>query len=1063
MADINELRLRARLTEQRALAVRATAPVEQILMFGGQPTDARRVELEESGWTATGEGTVWGGAEPWAWFRIRFRVPNEWRDGPVRLNMPLGGQGMLYLDGAPWQGLDPNHRTVTLPAACFDGATHLAAIECYAAAGTTAPRGPQERFALGACRLELVDPDLEGYYYDLVVGTDALHVLPESLPERAQLLELLLEAENLVNRRHPGSDALVASVRAARALLAERLPRLAAQSAPGRPHVVAFGHAHIDTAWLWPLIQTRRKVARSWSTVLRLMERFPDYYFLGSQPQQYRWMEEDEPEIYQQALERVKEGRWEPTGALWVEPDGNLPSGESWVRQLIYGQRYFLEHFGRRAHVVWLPDSFGYSAALPQLMKSAGVHTIVTSKLSWNTTNRMPHDTFRWRGLDGTEVMSFFITAAEDYRVEDWVTAPIETIRGIATYNGHMTAPELVSAWVRYRDKALGNAVIYPFGWGDGGGGPTEEMLEFARRVTDYPGLPTVKQGPLEPFLADTLERVWDNPRLAVWEGELYLEYHRGTYTSQAGVKWGNRRAEHALHDAELWASWATLLGGNGAAWRERLTRAWEIALRNQFHDILPGSSVAEVYVDQRLEHAEVLSLAASVREEAQRTLGERVASQGRALALFSSLPWERGGPIALSGNPATGASLQGADGQPLAVQETRDNEDQPILLVDGALIPALGVAVLPLGAGRSDAAARELWVSERALENSALRLEFDDRGNIASLFDKRYSREVLAPGGGGNQLLAFEDKPISYDAWDIDQYYVEKATPIDMVDNWQVIEQGPVRAGVEITRSWEGCTIRQRIFLYAGSPRVELQSYVDWHLRQVLLKTAFPLAVHSTQADYECAFGYVQRPTHRNTSWDAARFEVSGHRWVDLSETGYGVSLINDGKYGHDCLGTVLRLTLLKSAIDPDPLADEGEHHFSYALLPHGPEWSIADTVREAYAFNLPVHALPVHAQQRGSAGLPASLITSVSDHAVVDTVKPAENGDGVIVRVYECANRRGPVTLRFAYSLAAAQPVTILEDRDDAAEAVVASDRELRFDLLPFQVRSFRVHLRV
>ncbi|MGH2410809.1 MAG: glycoside hydrolase family 38 C-terminal domain-containing protein, partial [Chloroflexota bacterium] len=395
-----------------------------------------------------------------------------------------------------------------------------------------------------------------------------------------------------------------------------------------------------------------------------------------------------------------------------------------------------------------------------------------------------------------------------------------------------------------------------------------------------------------------------------------------------------------------------------------------------------------------------------------------------------------------------------------LSTQAVLDLDGVRRTLIAGVSIPAHGYATLLLGNGDPLGGATALRVEERLLENRFTRLTLDERGRFSSLFDKQHGREVLAPGGGGNRLLAFEDKPISYDAWDIDSFYREKAREIDDLTSWEVVEHGPVRAAIEISRRFDRSTVRQRILLHADSPAVTVQTSIDWHQRQVLLKAAFPLAVHGMEAKYECAFGYVSRPTHQNTSWDSARFEVCAHRWADLSETGYGVSLLNDGKYGHDCQGHVLRLTLLKSAIEPDPMADEGEHFFSYALLPHGPDWTIEDTVRAAHAFNLPVQARLV-----GAGGdLPAagSLVSSDHDHAVVDTVKPAEDGDGLIVRVYDCANRRGPVTLQFSRSLGSAEAVTILEELDSEAGPLTVDGGMLHFDLLPFQVRSFRVRLR-
>jgi len=1109
-------RLNSRLREQQLAAVRASLPLERLLLRPGQLEEARDLDLDDSGWTPVAAGAQWGGADAWTWFRVWFRVPASWAGERARLSLPLGGQGMSYLDGKPWQGLDERHQAITLPREYLDGKPHLAAVEAYAVPNTTIARKPTDTCTVGQCRIEMIDAEAEAFFYDLAVGVETVAVLPEALAERNALLNLLLGAENMVDRLDPGSEAFRQSVARARTHLARGLEALAAAGSAGRPRILGVGHAHIDTAWLWPIAQTRRKVARSWSTVLRLMERFPHYHFLCSQPQQYKWLEEDEPDLYAQVAKRIAEGRWEPAAATWVEPDTNLPSGESLVRQFLYGQTYLRDHFGRQTGILWLPDAFGFSGALPQLMRSAGVHSFVTIKLSWNDTNRMPHDTFRWRGIDGTEVLAYFMTAGEDWQPVDFMADPFPVKRRAANYNANFSIKELFGGWVRYRDKLLNTETLYSFGYGDGGGGPTESMLEYADRLHSYPGLPSVTQGSAERFLQGLGDRLLPDPRTPTWEGELYLEYHRGTYTSQGRAKWDNRRAEHLLHDAELWCAWTQQLGQAQPDWRDRLARCWQDVLLNQFHDILPGSSIGEVYQDQRRQLAAALAEAGGVLAEAQETLvaslwhhTQTTAASGSAGILpvpgspESSLHRPGTAPVSSAPIPPPPTGSAGAppapvdarvavssiavfNGSPFARTETSELrlppgtpdrttlltiggqslQLQPVtaaggtVLVSGLTIPPLGFAFLNLGTADAAQGPTDLVVSERVLENRFFKLELDSHGRFSSLLDKRYHREVLAPGGG-NQLLAFEDKPISFDAWDIDDYYTEKATEIVDVQSWKVVESGPVRGGVEITRAFGTSIIRQRILIHVDTPRIDIQTQLDWHQRQVLLKAAFPLAIHAAQATYECAFGFVQRPTHRNTSWDAARFEVPGHRWADLSEAGYGASLLNDGKYGYDCLGNVLRLTLLKSAIQPDPLADEGSHSFAYALYPHGPDWHIEDTVKAAIAFNMPVYARPVAA---GDTPLPeaASLVESDSAHAMVDTVKVAENGQGIIVRVYDCANQRGPVCLTFAHPIASAVPVNILEEgRDQAATPAVDGNR-LSFTLLPFQVRSFRVVLR-
>ncbi len=1048
-------RLRARALEQLESAVLERAPLARLQLRNG-----RRSAVESGGeWRDARSRDRWGADEPWVLFKASFRIPAAWRESPVRLRLELGGQGMAYLDGMPWQGLDANHLTITLPSSANDGAEHVVLVEEYAVGEGTAPREPGTVCEIGACGLELVSKQGEALAYDLLLGSDTLRYLPEDNPARRALAEVLLAAEGAVDRRRPGSASYWTSVEKALSILADGMHGLAGRFG-AQPTVLAIGHAHIDTAWLWPLDQTRRKVARSWSTVLRLMDRYPAYRFLASQAQQYRWIEEDEPALYRQILARVREGRWEPAAAMWVEPDVNLTSGESMVRQFVYGQRESTKRFGARCEILWLPDTFGYSGALPGLMRSAGVHTFVTSKLSWNTTNVMPHDTFRWRGLDGSEVLAFFITSGIDPRVERWIADTDNPLWEIATYNGHFTVYEIGSAWTRYRDKALSDSVLYPFGFGDGGGGPTEEMLEAAARMQAYPGLPAVRQGSAVEFLKDLHARLIANPRTPVWDGEMYLEYHRGVYTSQAGAKAGNRRGEHALHDAELWASWAAARGADSSRWQARLAEAWELLLLNQFHDILPGSSVGEVYADQARDHAHVRELAAEVRREAQDELAPRVAGPDEAAVFFSSLPWSR---VDVEGDAAEigDRSLLGADGGALPTQRVANLDGRESLLVGGLRLPAMGYAVAGLGSPAPGGATdKELVANEHGLENRYFSLSLDQNGRINRIYDKRFRREVLLPGELGNRLLAFEDKPVDFDAWELDETYGEKCWEVGELEDVKVVEHGPLRAGVELLRAWDGSTIRQRILLHADLPRIDFQTRISWHHHQVLLKAAFPLNVRAPRATYECAFGWVERSTRRNTSWETAQFEVAGHRWADLSEAGYGVSLLNDAKYGYDCRDSTLRLTLLKSGIYPDAEADQGTHCFTYALLPHGPDWMISDTVQAAYALNLPV-STRVRQTAAGGMALSQSLVRTASRHAVIDTVKPAEDGDGMIVRVYECTGGRERTELTFATSISRALPVTILEDPEAGVTDLHVSGGSLSFDLTPFAVRSFRVRL--
>lgn len=1064
--DMQVQRLRARIPELARFVVRADLAIAPVEMHDGRDLDL--LSMDE-GWQELVLGEQWGGADVWAILRLQVTVPLHWRaalmDGTCRARVVLdlnhdggpnglgGSEAMIYIDGLPFQGLDPNHRTIDLDSALCDGMTHQIVVQAYS--------GPRAQ-RLAQCQVEMVDRAAEGTYYDLFALLDAVEALAPDSGERSALVALLVSAEQTIDRRPMAPGEMVAALGPARALLAERLAFVRAAHAPGGPRVLAVGHAHIDTAWLWPLAQTRRKVARSWSTAVRFMDRFPSYRFLATQAQQYAWIQAEEPHLFGQIADRIASGQWEAGAAMWVEPDVLITSGESLVRQLLFGQRYLRETFGRTCRFLWLPDTFGYSPALPQVLLGAGVDTFITSKISWNETNQMPHDLFAWRGLDGSEVLTWFITTPMDRRYAGWPRNGDSHLMDISTYNGALTAPEIVGTWQRFREKALTSTTLCAFGFGDGGGGPTATMLELAERFAALPGVPTVQSGTVQEFVDQTRAALASAPvPVPVWDGELYLEYHRGTYTSQGWIKRANRWAEHLYHDAEVWAAWASLDDGRGAQRMAVLNRGREIVLRNQFHDILPGSSIAAVYSDARREHAEAAELGEQERAAAQATFVVTDENAARAgVVAFNGVPVDRDDPwlaplpVTWSGEPLALTTTAG-EIVPSQVVETGEG---PRLLVDAA-VPALGYRALTLRTGTASVAVDGVTATTRGLENRFFRLDLNEHGVWSRLFDKRAQREALAVGGGGNQLTAFEDRPIEFDAWDINAYYADKPYPVNNLVDCRVVEAGPVRATIRLTYRYRSSTIQQSLSLYANLPRIDIETTIDWHERQTLLKAAFPLAVRSQHATYECAFGYVERPTHRNTSWDAARFEVPAHRWADLSENGYGVSLLNDGKYGHDCLGHVLSLTLLKSAIYPDPLADEGHHRVTYALYPHGAGWDMAQTVGQAYLLNLPPRAvLATPARALPTEGV--SLVRSSRAQVVLDTVKPAEDGDGLIVRLYDCARSRGEVTLTFCRPVRAAAACNLLED-PLAVEDIVVDGATVRLPVAPFQIRSLRVRL--
>ncbi|MFL5664134.1 MAG: alpha-mannosidase, partial [Ktedonobacteraceae bacterium] len=763
-----------------------------------------------------------------------------------------------------------------------------------------------------------------------------------------------------------------------------------------------------------------------------------------------QWLKEDVPELYARVKQRVAEGRFEPVGAMWVEADCNLPSGESLIRQIMHGTRFWQQEFGVKPRHIWLPDVFGYSAALPQIMRGCDIPVFMTTKISWNQFNRMPCDTFRWRGIDGSEVLTHFITAPDLHP-----TTPFYS------YNGPLRPSDMTGTWMNYRQQDINDHLLYLCGWGDGGGGPTEEQLERMPIMADLPDFPQVRAGRAEDYFTELYQHVWEHPHLPTWVGELYLEYHRGTYTSQARVKQANRRAELLYREVELLNAWASLYGM--ASRQEQLNQGWRLLLLNQFHDVLPGSSIHEVYEDAERIYAEARTIGKRIYDEALAVVLQQFPAGEQDLLLLNTLAWERTDPIQVPAALAPSFAHS---------QQTTDWEGNSVVLLDGVRIPSCGVQVLAAGSNaaideaQKPSPCRAISSDEETivLQNDYYTLEIDAQGEISHIYDTHAERNILAPGQTGNQLIAYEDRPMNFDAWDIDLFYEEKPYPVRAITAMRILEEGPVRATVEIVRPYLSSRITQRISLWRNSPRIDMATEIDWHEHQTLLKAAFPLAINSTRATYEIQFGNVERPTHRNTSWDLARFETCAQRWIDVSEGEYGISLLNDGKYGHDVHDNVVRLTLLKSGIFPDAHADEGLHRFTYSLLPHGGDWRDAQSVRRAYELNVPIVCVAGQKKAASSPGVSATNRTSSSfvqadcTHVIVETVKPAEDGDGLIVRLYEAHNQRGRATLTFVMPLLSAQECNLLEE---PLNDLPCQGKTLAFEVRPFEIKTFRVIL--
>ncbi|MBE9916214.1 alpha-mannosidase [Paenibacillus donghaensis] len=1013
-------------------------------------------------------GDHWGGRDRYAWFITEIEFPSSWKGrdciGLIKLGETGGGncsgyEAQVYLNGEPLQALDRNHAELFFPDNTVS--TGRAELAIYAWSGLTAHdgRSPFDH-RIDSLSVAVLDHDVDDLYYTALHMLQTVKQLDERQLERHELTEALEAAFLQLDWSRPGSEAFYASAAQARHTLNERL---AAIPRGPRPQITAVGHCHIDVAWLWRLQHTREKSGRSFSTVLTLMERFPEYVFLQSQPQLYAYLKKDFPTLYAKIKDRVQSGNWEATGAMWLESDCNIPSGESLVRQLLTGKRFFRDEFGVDNRVLWLPDVFGYSWALPQILKKSGIDYFMTTKISWSQYNRFPYDTFTWRGIDGTEILTHYITTPDNDG--SW----------FYTYNGNVTGASIQGLWNNYRQKDINDQLLLAYGWGDGGGGPTRDMLEAVRCYEDMPGAPQVKTGKAEEFFARLEEQVKDEPQLHLWDGELYLEYHRGTYTSQAHNKRMNRRMELLLHNAEFLNALALALNPEHAYPVELLAESWEIVLRNQFHDIIPGSSIHEVYEDSKLEYEEAAKLALAAIDNGLAGLDAKDSGkseqgldagtgQGQPVRIFNALGWTRSFLAEVDANEAAELAWYSADGAKLDVQAVPGDSGKVMVAVQD--VPAYGFTTIY---GRREEKkqsgnavdlnkAAEAWtIGTDRIETPYYSISLNETGQIASLYDKQSGREVLKPGQPANVLQVFEDKPMAHDAWDIDIYYQDKMTVIDGLQEASVLEAGPLRGVLKLVYAYQNSAIEQHLTVYRDHPRIDFKTRVDWHEHQQLLKTAFPVEIRSTKATYEIQFGNVERPTHWNTSWDYARFESVAQRWVDLSEGGYGVSLLNDCKYGHDIRNHVIRLSLIKSAVYPDGNADQGLHEFTYSLYPHIGGWYEAGTHQAACELNAPLMA----ASAPVGAGLPETLgmLNVNARNVMIDTVKKAEDGKTLIVRLYEFGGIRTKAAVTVNPHLGQIRSADETDLMEEHPSALSFAGQDIEVALAPYEIKTLNI----
>ena len=942
------------------------------------------------------------------WFKLRGNIPEAWRKSPVDLIFNTASEGTVWLDGKPVQGINPswaghwphcNRFDFRLPKETVRGGKIDLAVEmsCNQLFGYHSPG----EYKFIEASMALFDPEAWRLYHDVFVPWKVLAQREDKTKLTPFEGFIFSRLNEICNRVDPADRSTWAN---ARPLLDEIY---AQKNGSIAVELSAIGHAHIDTAWLWPLDETRRKCIRTFSSALKLMQEFPEYKFSCSQAFQYQWMKDHAPSIYAGIKAAVKRGQWVPVGGTWVEPDCNIPAGESLARQFLYGKRFFRKEFGWDCKEFWNPDVFGYNGQLPQIMKLSGVDYFLTQKLSWNQFNKPQHQNFIWKGIDGTGVLTHF--------------PPADTYNAM---NGELAVADLRNSETKHQDLERTREAMLLFGWGDGGGGPTRHMLEVLRRAEDFQGLPRTRQRTSLDFFKRLEISLTDAPVIA---GELYFELHRATYTSQAANKRDNRASELALRRVELLAS---LAAREGRAYPQaEFERLWKIVLVNQFHDILPGSSITQVYQDSAKDYAGVLVACAQIEAECLAVLTRK---NGAGYSVFNPLSWQRTGLVEIP-KPVPG-SQKSYDGEHLCL----------------AAAPSMGGGPLkPLSP--PDQARVTSVAGGFVLENATLRAAFARNGQLTSLVHLPTGREVLSAGSKGNQFLLFDDKPVNFDAWDVDAYHLETRQELPGATGVDILEKGPLRAGLEFKYTFGPTSVVQRVFLSAGSGHLEFDTEADWHHSHKFLKVEFPFEVHAREATYEMPFGLAKRPTTFNNSYEIAQFEVCGHRWVDLSEPGFGASIFTDSKYGYSCHGNVMRISLLRAPADPDPVADQGRHHFRYAVYPHAGGLVEGEVVRRAHEFNQPLIAAP--------GTLPAHGFFSVDNpNLILDTVKQAEDSKALIVRLYECHGARGKATLTTGFPIKSAVRTNLLEEQTAKA---ATKGQSIGFDFRPFEIITFKLEI--
>ena len=993
--------------------------------------------LKDAEWRKFGADERWGEKEYYCCFKHSFDIPERFKGQnvyyqvmPVERDWYHDTQFIVEVNGQILQGSDLNHQDVKL-LDCAEGNEHFD-IVLYAYSDDYTFRTKK---VMGA-RLYVIDEMTKDLLYDLQAPLFTANCYDFDDDQRVYILKHLNEAVNLLEIDSPDEEVYKESVKKCRAYLDKHIYGKQTCEAVAS----CIGHTHIDVAWLWRIRQTREKAGRSFATVLKLMEEYPEYKFMSSQAQLYDFVKQDYPEVFERIKQAVKDGKWEVEGSMWVEPDTNVPSGESLVRQFLIGKRFFKEEFGVDTKIMWEPDTFGYSPVLPQIMKKSGVNYFMTTKLSWNEFNRVPYDTFMWRGIDGSEVLTHFSPSR-----------PIDDKKGFqTTYSADLHPHDIIGGWRRYSQKDLNKNYLCTFGFGDGGGGATRDMLEYQRRIEKgIPGCPKTVLEPSIEFFKRLEKDTKNNRRLPTWVGELYFEFHRATLTSQAANKRNNRKIEIALHNLEALGVIANLESGSEYS-KQELRDIWKKILTNQFHDILPGSSIRSVYEDSDKEYAELFEDINARIDNKLNAIVSKISSDKNSLIVFNTLGAKRDDIVFVEMPEIANFKIVDADGKEMKYQKTFDGK----LCFLAKDVPAMGYKVFNIVEGEAKDFGK-IYATNKVFRNKYIKAKFDKSMQIVSLYHKAAGREVVMPGGALNRLVCYDDRPHNHDAWDIKSFIEEKSWNVDNVVSSEIVENGAVRCVYKVVRKFRSTEFVEYIIAYADNDRIDVILDFDWKETRVLLRLENDVDINSDTATFDIQFGNVKRATHENTLWDFAQFETMGHKWIDLSDNGFGFSLINDSKYGHSIKDKKVRTSVVRSSMWPCTDQDKEHQHAEFSLYVHNGSVSQSNVIAQANSLNIPLICVAT-GKNKGNLDASYSFACVDKSNIIIDTVKMAEDTDETVVRLYETWNNKSKCTLSFNREIKKAYVTNLIEEVENELDV---KNGKVELDFNPFEIKTIKV----